>query len=388
MFAVEMPSHTMLSQKIYQGRAPIIALRIHILLLQRPQKQEDKVCKYWMSGHCARGNKCWYLHSWCRGDGFMMLAKLEGHKKVIMVRNLGYIQNKESYIILSNISCFSKLQAVHGIALPLGSEKLYSGSGDGTLRTWDCHSGHCAHLSNLGDEVSSMITEGLWVFVGMKGVIKAWNTQTAQEFSLKGPVGHVHSMVVSDNMLFAGAQDGFTFAWKSSSEAANPFQLIASMEGHSGAVLCLAVRDKKLYSGSVDHTIRVWDTDTLQCIKTLNGHEDAVTSLLHCNGCLFSCSLDCSIKVWFATEGENWEVIYTHKEENGMLALCGMNDAETKPVLFRSCNDDTVRLYDLPSFTERGRLYSEREVRVIHRGPFPLFFTGDGTGSVTVWKWL
>ncbi|KAK6259210.1 hypothetical protein SCA6_013684, partial [Theobroma cacao] len=26
-----------------------------------------------------------------------------------------------------------------------------------------------------------------------------------------------------------------------------------------------------------------------------------------------------------------------------------MNDAETKPVLFCSCNDNTVRLYDLPS---------------------------------------
>ncbi|WRX10655.1 hypothetical protein QQP08_003142, partial [Theobroma cacao] len=63
--------------------------------------------------------------------------------------------------------------------------------------------------------------------------------------------------------------------------------------------------------------------------------------------------------------------------------LCGMNDAETKPVLFCSCNDNTVRLYDLPSFTERGRLYSKREVRVIHRGPFPLFFTGDGSGSIT-----
>ncbi|EOX92681.1 Retrotransposon protein, unclassified, putative [Theobroma cacao] len=64
----------------------------------------------------------------------------------------------------------------------------------------------------------------------------------------------------------------------------------------------------------------------------------------------------------------------------GVLALCGMNDAETKPVLFCSCNDNTVRLYDLPSFTERGRLYSKREVRVIHRGPFPLFFTGYGSG--------
>ncbi|KAK6259313.1 hypothetical protein SCA6_013787 [Theobroma cacao] len=325
----------------------------------KAREQENKLCKYWMSGYCARGDKCWYLHSWYCGDGFTMLAKLEGHKKV----------------------------AVHGIALPLESEKLYSGSSDGTVRTWNCHSGKCVRLSNLGDEVGSMITEGPWVFIGMKGVIKLWNIQTVDELSLKGPVGQVYSMVVANNMLFAGAQNGVIFAWKGSSEA-SPFQLVASMEAHSGAVLCLTVGEKKLYSGSVDHTIRVWDMDTLQCIKTLNGHEDAVMSLLYCNGCLFSCSLDCTIKVWFATEGENWEVIYTHKEENGVLALCGMNDAETKPVLFCSCSDNTVRLYDLPSFTERGRLYSKHEVSVIQRGPFPLFFTGDGNGSLTVWKWL
>ncbi|WRX10280.1 hypothetical protein QQP08_002767 [Theobroma cacao] len=65
-----------------------------------------------------------------------------------------------------------------------------------------------------------------------------------------------------------------------------------------------------------------------------------------------------------------------------------INDYQTKPVLFCSCSDNTVRLYDLPSFTERGRLYSKHEVSVIQRGPFPLFFTGDGNGSLTVWKWL
>ncbi|KAK6238292.1 hypothetical protein QUC31_003761, partial [Theobroma cacao] len=81
------------------------------------------------------------------------------------------------------------------------------------------------------------------------------------------------------NYPFGWLQNGFIFAWKSSSEAANPFQLVASMEGHSGAVLCLAFGDKMLYSGFVDHTIRIWDTDTLHCIKTLNGHEDAVMSL-------------------------------------------------------------------------------------------------------------
>ncbi|XVF16791.1 hypothetical protein REPUB_Repub10bG0062700 [Reevesia pubescens] len=323
----------------------------------KPNPRENVVCKYWMSGHCARGDNCWYSHSWSRGDGFAMLAKLEGHNK-----------------------------AIQGVALPSGSDKLYSGSSDGTARIWDCNTGQCVHITKLGDEVGSLITEAPWVFIGMKNVVKALNILTADEFSLKGPVGQVYAMVVASDMLFAGAQNGAIIAWRGSE--ANSFQAAASLDGHTGAVLCLTVGDKKLFSGSVDQTIRVWDIDTLHCIKTLNGHSDAVMSLLHCNGCLFSCSLDCTIKVWFATEGHNWEVIYTHNEENGVLTLCGMNDAETKPVLFCSCNDNTVRLYELPSFGERGRLFSKGEVRVIERGPNGLFFTGDATGSLTVWNWM
>ena len=33
----------------------------------------------------------------------------------------------------------------------------------------------------------------------------------------------------------------------------------------------------------------------------------------------------------------------------GVLALSGMNDDQAKPVLLCSCNDNSVRLYDLPS---------------------------------------
>ncbi|TYJ15168.1 hypothetical protein E1A91_A10G166700v1 [Gossypium mustelinum] len=318
---------------------------------------QNKLCKYWMAGHCHRGDKCWYLHSWSLGDGFTMLAKLEGHKKTI-----------------------------RGIALPSGHDKLYSGSSDGTARIWDGHTGKCLHFSNLGDEAGSLITEGAWVFIGMKNVVKALNIHSDLELNLKGPVGQVYAMIVAGDMLFAGAQNGGIIAWRASCDT-DSFQLAASLEGHNGAVSCLAVGDKMLFSGSLDKTIRVWDIDTFQCIKTFSGHADVVTSLVHCNGYLFSSSLDCTIKVLFATEGQNWVVLYTHKEENGVLILCGMNDAETKPVLFCSYNDDTVRLYDLPSFCERGRIFSKREVRVIERGPKNLFFTGDASGSLTVWKW-
>ncbi|CAK9135218.1 unnamed protein product [Ilex paraguariensis] len=71
----------------------------------------------------------------------------------------------------------------------------------------------------------------------------------------------------------------------------------------------------------------------------------------------------------------------------GLLTLCGMHDSEAKPVLLCSCNDNSVRVYDLPSFSERGKIFSKQEVRSIQLGPGGLFFTGDGTGEVRVWKW-
>ncbi|GMI93085.1 hypothetical protein like AT5G51980 [Hibiscus trionum] len=319
--------------------------------------EQNTPCKYWMSGNCLRGEKCWYLHSWRRGDGFATLARLEGHKK-----------------------------AVRGIAHPSGFDKLYSGSSDGTLRMWDGYTGKCVHLTNLGDEVGSLITEGPLVFIGMKNVVKVLNIHSEVEFNLKGPIGQVFAMTVVRDMLVAGAQNGGITAWRASFET-NTFQPAASLEGHVGAVKCFAVGEKTLFCGSVDHTIRVWDLDTFRCIETLNGHAAAVTSLVHCGAYLFSCSLDCTIKVWSAPEGWNWEVVCTHNVGSGALKLCGMNDAENEAVLFCSCNDNTVRLYELPSFVERGRIFSKREVKVIERGSENLFFTGDDNGSLTVWKW-
>ncbi|KDO50119.1 hypothetical protein CISIN_1g011711mg [Citrus sinensis] len=278
------------------------------------------VCYHWLSGNCVKGDECRFWHSWFCGEGFTMLAKLEGHKK-----------------------------AVSGIALPLRSDKLYSGSRDGTVQLWDCHTGQSASVINLGAEVGSLICEGPWVFVGMPNVVKAWHIESSAEFSLDGPVGEVYSMVVANEMLFAGAQDGNILVWKGIPNTQNPFQLAALLKGHTRPVTCLAVGGKRLYSGSMDNTIRVWDLDTLEAVMTLNGHTDAPMSLLCWDQYLLSCSLDNTIKVWIMTEEGNLEVAYTHNEDHGVLALGGLNDPDGNPVLICSCNDDSVHLYELPS---------------------------------------
>lgn len=67
-------------------------------------------------------------------------------------------------IFVTNIFC---QQLVTGIALPVGSDKLYSGSSDGTLRAWDCHTGQCIGLNNLGAEVTCLVAEGPWIFAAL-----------------------------------------------------------------------------------------------------------------------------------------------------------------------------------------------------------------------------
>ncbi|PON57837.1 Guanine nucleotide-binding protein, beta subunit [Trema orientale] len=320
-------------------------------------RKTEKVCNYWIQGNCSYGDKCKFIHSWSLGDSFSLLTQLEGHQNV-----------------------------VSGIALPSGSDKLYTGSQDETVRIWDCQSGQCAAMIKLGSEVGCMISEGPWIFVGILNMVKAWNTQTTMELSLSGPVGQVYSLVVGNELLFAGTQDGSILVWKFNA-AANCFEPVTSLKGHSLPVISLVVGANRLYSGSMDNSIKVWSLETLQCLQTLTEHNSVVMSVLCWDQFLLSCSIDQTIKVWVATQNGGLEVTYTHNEEHGVLALCGMHDSEGKPVLLCSCNDNTVRLYDLPSFSERGKIFSKQEVRSIQVGPGGLFFTGDGTGQVRVWKW-
>ncbi|VVA98310.1 unnamed protein product [Arabis nemorensis] len=78
----------------------------------RTVTKTEKVCNFWVDGNCTYGDKCRYLHCWSKGDSFSLLTQLDGHEKL-----------------------------VSGIALPSGSDKIYTGSKDETIRVWDCASG-------------------------------------------------------------------------------------------------------------------------------------------------------------------------------------------------------------------------------------------------------
>ncbi|KAI3944076.1 hypothetical protein MKW92_005585 [Papaver armeniacum] len=177
----------------------------------------------------------------------------------------------------------------NGIAFPMDSDELYSGSKDGTVRVWDCQTG------------------------------QAWNTQTNSELSLSGPSGQVYALAMGNEMLLAGTQDGSILVWKFV-VVTNDFEPVVASQGHSASVVTLVVGANRLYSGSMDHTIRVWELETLQCIYTLTYHTSIVMYVLCWDQFLLSCSLDKTIKVWALIESGKLEVTYTHKEEDVCLS--------------------------------------------------------------------
>ena len=49
--------------------------------------------------------------------------------------------------------------------------------------------------------------------------------------------------------------------------------LITSLQGHMDAVLCVDFDKRRLISGGLDHTVRIWDIRSGRSIHKLYGHK-------------------------------------------------------------------------------------------------------------------
>ncbi len=81
-----------------------------------------------------------------------------------------------------------------------------------------------------------------------------------------------------------------------------------------------------IVSGSVDKTVKLWNTNTGECIKTLTGHDDKVNSVNFSsdNKFIVSGSDDKRIKVWNIDTGECIKTLIGHN--NDVLSVNFLSD--------------------------------------------------------------
>ena len=288
----------------------------------------------------------------------------------------------------------------------------------------------------VGGEVDSMLIETGYLFAGVKtptgqGVIKAWNMATNQEEQLHGHTGRVQCLAAAQGMLFSGGQDQTVRVWKPNPTSGlfeSTAVLRAEHNGHTSSVSALSISQHLMFSGDAQGGIKVWDLNQGAVIQTLdNAHSEtshpAIMSMLIWEGHLVTGSLDGYIKVWEPADPSTGQVINStpifvfpetppqQQQQGGggggrggrggrgrgapppalpgVLSLCGVADPAGKAVIMVSYNGESaIRLWELPSFAERGALADVSNVRSMAGFPAGrLMMSGDERGRVKVWRW-
>ncbi|OAQ32655.1 WD40 repeat-like protein [Linnemannia elongata AG-77] len=80
------------------------------------------------------------------------------------------------------------------------------------------------------------------------------------------------------------------------------------MKGHTGGVHSVAFSPcgKQIASASHDRTIRLWSSETGECLFVLNGHEGGLTDIAFCSTSemIASSSMDRTVRLWNSSSGQ------------------------------------------------------------------------------------
>lgn len=213
-------------------------------------------------------------------------------------------------------------------------EKLFLGSKNNTISIRDHMGTPQQTLKRQNDPVTALCFNKNALFSGSDCTICKWDIQTNDFKTWEGHRGRVTALEAFAHKLFSGSNDHTIGVWDQ--ETGNYLQ---TLEGHEGPVTSLCISGSELFSGSTDKTIRSWDIQTGVPRLKLKGHKKEVTALCPSKGLLFSASNDASIRIWKAETGDHVQTLFGH--QFAVTALCvyaGM--------LFSGSKDCTIRVWD------------------------------------------
>ena len=123
---------------------------------------------------------------------------------------------------------------------------------------------------------------------------------------------------------------------------------VNTLSGHHSGIRAIAIqqRTNRVFTGSYDNTIKVWNLDGGSCEATLEGHVAWIRSLF-CHGhepLLFSGSDDGEIKVWRTDSHDLTGGIQT--QAGGILAITVDYEREW---LLAGCYDTSIQVFALPA---------------------------------------
>jgi WD40 repeat protein len=151
----------------------------------------------------------------------------------------------------------------HAICLCLLPEGklIASGGSDRVLRLWDPTTGQCMKEMPGHEDAITAVAAGptRLVSAGRDGTVRLWTIEDGRALGvLRGHEGRVNAVALSeaDSRVVSAGDDRTIRDWGLNSQ-----ELVRAYTSHAGPVQALALGADRVFSGSADRTVRVWDPD-------------------------------------------------------------------------------------------------------------------------------
>ena len=246
---------------------------------------------------------------------------------------------------------------IWSISLSPDGRILASGGDNNTIKLWDTKTGECLKsLEGYADATQEidLSPDGRILASGHDDrTIKLWDLKTGKIcHTLCGHSSRIWSIVFAPfyrdrsqtkepKLLASGSFDHTIKIWNWETA-----ECLHALKGHLSWVLRVAFSPdaKLLASSSYDRTIKLWDVATGRCLKTFIGHQGAVAWIeFSPNGQkLASSSYDRTIKLWDVATGKCLKTFVGHTDN-----VCAVTFSPDAKLLASSSYDRTIKLWDV-----------------------------------------
>ncbi|BAY30077.1 WD-40 repeat-containing protein [Nostoc carneum NIES-2107] len=288
------------------------------------------------------------------------------------------------------------LSEINTIAFSPNSKIMATGSVDRTVKLWDVATGKCLKtLQGRTDFVHSVgfSCDGKILASGSQHEIRLWDFNSGQCLTnLSVDQDWLYSLNLSpDGKLLAcanlGNENHIIRLWQLESlPQGNICQTPDKiLPGHTDNIWAIAFSpdSKIIVSGSSDRTVKLWDSQTGQCLKTFSGHTRPVISVAFSpdGKTIASCGGHSIIKLWDVTTGECLQTIQE-------VASYVLSFSPNSYILASGNTSGLIKLWDIRNgecVATLGR-YGKPIISLAFSPDGEILATGSFDGTVALWN--